>query len=274
MRRSVVAMILVLLLTIVTACASTGNVAKESNAPVIDRIVQRGEIVVGTAGSMPPLNMTTKEGDVVGLDVDLARLIASAMGVQLRLETMPFPELLPAMEAGKIDMIISGMTMTPRRNLKVAFVGPYFKSGKAFLTKVKTIAAAKDASDINSPGTVLVALESSTSQEFVEKLIPKARLVTTRDYDEAINMVINDEAHAMVADYTICAVSVIRYPDKGLLGLVTPITYEPLGIAIPAGDPHLVNWTENLLASLKASGGLDKLKERWFSNGAWLSKLP
>ena len=49
------------------------------------------------------------------------------MGVKLRLATMPFSELLPALEAGRIDMILSDMTMTPERNMKTAFAGPYFR---------------------------------------------------------------------------------------------------------------------------------------------------
>ena len=48
-----------------------------------------------------------------------------------------FGVLLPALQAGKVDMVLSGMTITPDRNLKVAFVGPYFISGKAILTKIK-----------------------------------------------------------------------------------------------------------------------------------------
>ena len=112
---------------------------------MLDGIVQKGELVVGTAASMPPLNMTTKKGEIIGFEIDLARMMASAMGVKLRVEPMEFSKLLPALENGKVDMVLSGMTITPARNLKVAFVGPYFISGKAFLTKIETIAKAKEA---------------------------------------------------------------------------------------------------------------------------------
>lgn len=268
-------LISVFLLFFLTACAEWQMATTTpSSSPVIDRIVERGELVVGTMGNMPPMNMTTKDGDLIGFEVDLVKSIALAMGVKYRFETMPFSELLPALQKGKVDMVLSQMTITPNRNLRVAFVGPYFISGKAFLTKIKTIAEAKDAAQLNSPDTKLVAIKGSTSQAFTEDLIPNATLWTAKDYDEAVKMVIDGEVHAMIADYPICVVSVFRYPEAGLLSVVTPLTYEPIGIAVPAGDPLLVNWLENFMAGLKNSGMFDELKLKWFARGSWLKKLP
>jgi len=266
----------VLALFLLTACAQLqqSHTAGESASPVLDRIQQRGELVVGTMGKMPPLNMTTKTGEIIGMEIDLAKSIANSMGVKPRFEAMAFADLLPALQSGKIDMILSGMTITPQRNLKVAFVGPYFQSGKAFLTKVKTIAAAKDGSEINRAETKLVALRGSTSQAFVEEVIPKATLFVTNDYDEAVKMVLEDKVQAMVADYPICVVSVFRYPEAGLLSVVTPLTYEPLGIAVPAGDPLLVNYLENFLNTMAGSGMLEELRLKWFAKGSWLNELP
>ena len=268
-------MMSILILFFLTACAEFQMATtKPSSSPVIDRIVGRGELVVGTAGNMPPMNMTTKDGDLIGFEIDLVKSIAMAMDVKYRFETMPFSELLSALQKGKVDMVLSQMTITPNRNLKVAFVGPYFISGKAFLTKIKTIAEATEASQLNSPETKLVAIKGSTSQAFAEDLISKATLWTAKDYDEAVKMVINGEVHAMIADYPICVVSVFRYPEAELLSVVTPLTYEPIGIAVPAGDPLLVNWLENFLAGLENTGMLDELQEKWFSKGSWLKKLP
>ena len=174
------------LLLFLTGCAQmNSNTANTAVSPVIDRIQQRQELVVGMAGNMPPLNMTTKEGELIGYEVDLAKAMAKGMGVNAKLAVIPFAELLPALQSGKIDMILSNMTITPKRNLKVAFVGPYFTSGKAFLTKIKTLAMANKTQDLEVKNIKLVALKGSTSQAFVEEAMPDATLVTANGYDEA-----------------------------------------------------------------------------------------
>jgi polar amino acid transport system substrate-binding protein len=267
--------VLASLLLLFTGCAQlNSNTAKSSASPVIDRILQRGELAVGMAGNMPPLNMTTKEGELIGYEVDLAKAMARAMGVRAKLQVIPFAELLPALQSGKIDLIVSNMTITPGRNLKVAFVGPYFTSGKAFLTKIRTIALADEATDIDAKNTKLVALKGSTSQAFVEEAIPDATLVTASNYDEAVQMVLEDKVHAMVADYPICVVSVFRYPNMGLLSVVTTLTFEPIGVGIPAGDPLLVNWIENFMGIAEETGLLEQLKQKWLLRADWLQRLP
>ena len=274
MKRARVVIVLLMALALVFACAHQQTGVNPTATPAFDRIMQRGELVVGTAAEMPAFSMKTKDGEIIGLEADLAKLIAKAMGVKLRFEVMQFSKLLPALEGGKVDMILSYMTITPRRNVKVAFVGPYFVSGKAFLTKIETIARSREATEVNSPKVRLTGLMGSTSQYFVEEVLPKVQFVPAKTYDEAVRMVLQDKVDAMIADYPRCVVSVFQYPDKGLLSVVTPLTYEPYGIAIPAGDPHLINWLENFLDTLDQTGTLDELTARWFEDVSWLNQMP
>jgi polar amino acid transport system substrate-binding protein len=274
MKFAKVLFVTMLTLALVAGCAQMQQGTSRSSAsPVLDRIQKKGELTVGTMGNMPPLNMTSKDGQIFGLEPDLAKMLANAMDVKVKFVTKPFNELLPALQAGQVDMVLSGMTITPQRNLKVAFVGPYFISGKAFLTKTKTMAYAKEAEDVNRPNTKIVALKDSTSQAFAEEYLDKTTLVTTGSYDEAVEMVLRDKVQAMIADYPICVVSVFRYPEAGLLSIVTQLTYEPIGIAVPANDPLMINWTQNTLNSMEESGILDELKLKWFAEGDWLNKL-
>ncbi|MCB2185823.1 MAG: transporter substrate-binding domain-containing protein [Deltaproteobacteria bacterium] len=241
--------------------------------PVLADIAARGELLVGTAAIMPPLSMKSKSGAIIGLEADMARSMGEAMGVKTRFVVMPFADLLPALETGKVDMIISGMTMTPARNMKVAFVGPYFVSGKGILTKTDNLLA-KDPSKLNSPQTRIAVLAGSTSEELVKKELSQASVIPTPDYDTAINMVLNDQVGALVADYPICVVALLRHPGKNLLAVLSPLSYEPLGIALPASDPLLLNWVDNYLAYLAGSGMLDNMQEYWLNDPSWLAELP
>ena len=151
MRRAsgLVAMLVVAVL--VAGSAQLAMAAGGAVSSVLDRIQAKKELVVGTAADMPPLNMTTKEGQIIGLEVDIASLFAAGMGVKLTLKQVKFSDLLPALEAGQVDMVISGMTILPERNLKAAFVGPYFASGKSILTKAANADALSDSEKINNP---------------------------------------------------------------------------------------------------------------------------
>jgi polar amino acid transport system substrate-binding protein len=260
---------------LLSACASVSVTSHSPDATgALATILKRGTIVVGTAGNMPPLNMIDKQGQLFGFEVDMAEDIANGLGVTLKWTPLPFAQLLPALEQGDVDMILSGMTITMQRNRSVAFVGPYIVSGKAFLTKIETIAATKDTDRLNSPQITLTALQNSTSAAFVSEVIPNARLIETENYAQSIQLVLNDKVQAMVADYPICAVTVFRNPGKGLLSVFTPFTYEPLGIGVRASDPHLINWLENFLKIYEGTGRLDTLEAKWFHDGAWLTQLP
>jgi len=265
------AALLAALLVLLIGCSA--SVSSPPSPTTLARIQQRGELVVGTAASMPPLNMTTKTGEIIGFEIDMARAMADAMNVKLRLAPMPFADLLPALSAGSVDVVISGMTMTPQRNMTVAFVGPYFISGKSFLTTTSTLTS-KGSAELNDPAMRIAALRGSTSESFVKETIPKATLVTTKDYDEAINLIQQGKVDIMIADLPACVVTVARYPERGLFALATPLTREPIGIALPGNDPLLVNWTQNWLREIEAGGNLEVMRELWFKNTSWLKQLP
>ncbi len=261
----------VLSVALVLATAVTTEAQNDDSA--LGRIVTSGELRVGMTGSQPPFTVISKDGDLIGYEVELAQLLTDAIGVELKLVQMSFVELLPALEAGDIDAIMSGMTMTPERNIKVAFVGPYVVSGKSILTKSSTLAAVREAGEMDQASVSLAALEGSTSQTYVEEFMPNANLVTTKDYDTAVQMVLDGSVDALVADYPICALTVLRHPNAGLT-LAEPITIEPIGMALPPGDAQLLNLVRNYLSTLQLTGVLKRLQVKWFEDNAWLVLLP
>lgn len=265
MRKTVVLVLVSALLLMAVNIAVAGK--------AMDSILKKGELVVGTTGTQPPLNVANKDGKIIGYDADIARLIAMNLGVKVKFATMPFAELLPALTAGKVDMILSSMTMTLERNRKVAFIGPYYVSGKGILTKTQSIGALQQADGLNKPEFKVAALNNSTSQAFVEQAAPKAQLVLTKSYDEAIDMLLQDKVKAVVADYPFCAFSAFRHQDKGLVSGQSKFTIEPLGIAIPE-DALLINWLGNFVNMLEASGQVKNLTEKWFQKGSWIDDLP
>ena len=243
-----------------------------SAGPIFDGILKKGELVVGITGDQPPLNATSKDGEIIGFDADLARALAKGMNLNVSFSRMPFSELLPALQQGKVDMVVSGVTMTPERNTKVAFVGPYFISGKGILLKTKSVELLKK-EGLNSDKFRVSTLKGSTSQKVVEVLAPKARLTLSDNYAQAIELLLNDKTDAVIADYPFCAYMAVRYADKDLVVGETKLTVEPLGIAMQE-DVLLINAVENSLKALNLSGVMTDLKEQWFESSSWFDQLP
>ena len=177
------------------AIAQTATAGK-----ALSRIQDRGELVLGTSGNMPPMSQKLEDGKVVGFDVDLARLMASGMGVKLTIKTMPFNELLSALEEGDVDVVISNVTVNPQRNMKVAFVGPYMTSGKCVITREERLAKASEAENLNVPETRLAALSGSSSAEFVKVLLPKATLNLVEDFVGGVRMIKAGKVGGLLTD--------------------------------------------------------------------------
>lgn len=239
--------------------------------PVLDQILARGELRIGTTGMQPPMTAIAEDGSIIGVDADLARGLAKAMGLDVVFVTMPFNELLPALEKRKVDLVLSGMTMTTQRNQKVAFVGPYYVSGKGILAKAERYAALKGTTGLDTPKVTIAAVKDSTSLDFTKSLMPKAKLMTPQSLNEAIDLLFNGTVDVIVADFPFCVWSVFSHKEKRLFAGESPLTYEPLGIALPE-DTLLINLVQNYLGQIKDNGQMKKIGKKWFNELSWMNK--
>jgi ABC-type amino acid transport substrate-binding protein len=239
----------------------------------LSRITETGEVRIGTSGDQPPLSMTMRNGELIGLDVALSRVLARSMGVEATFVQLPFGELLDAMDDGRVDMIMSGMTITPERSRRVTFVGPYYISGKSILTRSPELARISLASDLNAARPRIAALAGSTSESFARSKLPDATLVLTPALDPAIQMVIDGRVDLLVADHETCDFAVLRHPDAGLISPATSFTIEPLGIAVPPDDPRFAQLIQLYLNALSERGALEKARRFWFKDPSWVQGL-
>ncbi len=253
-----------LLLAILWLAALPMAVAEPSR---LARIAEKGVLVMGTSGNMPPMTMTGEDGRLSGFDIDIGRLMASMLKVRLEVRRLPFTGLIPALRRGDLDVVISNMTITPQRNMQVAFAGPYLESGKCMLTKDESLARVQG-KDLNVPETRIAVMQGSTSQRFAGILLPQATLIPVAGPLEGVKLVREGKAGGMLTDYPICLYMQARYPDAGFVSVLSLLTYEPIGIALPAGDSLYLNWTENFLKRLEGTETLKELGQRWLGKAA------
>ena len=164
--------------------------------------------------------------------------------------------------------------MTAERSLEAVFVGPYMLSGKSILTNSAEIASTLGADALNRADLTFAALRNSTSVTFVEKRLPKAKLVTVENYDAAIQALTQGEIDGLVADLPACVFMVLRHADENLMTLQAPLTVEPIGIAVPASEIPLQMLLDNYMSAYEDSGFLEMLQVEWLEKDDWVSQVP
>ena len=157
--KRIIALILVTLLTLGCLASCSGAAGKND----LDKVKEAGKIVVGMECAYAPYNWTTSQASDTtvpisnspgsyadGYDVQIAKLIADALDVELEIKAIEWDGLIPALEAGEIDMIIAGMSPTEERKLSIAFSDTYFDSNLVMVVKADgTYASADNIQDFN-----------------------------------------------------------------------------------------------------------------------------
>lgn len=238
-----------------------------------DRIKRSGELRVGMTGDYPPLTARTLDGRLIGLDADLAGALAAILKVKLVLVEMPRGELLEAVRSGDVDIAISGLTMTPRRNLDVAFAGPYYLARKVLLGAPETLEGIENINQLRTRSLRVAAVKGGTSEELVKRSLPDAIHLFAESQNDAVNLVVTGDADLLVADDPVARFALLRNPGANLIMVESTFSAEPIGIAVAPGDPLFVNLVENYLRNLEHIGLLETLRENWFLDDQWIHLL-
>ena len=247
--------------------------ARAADDDAVHRIVASGVLRVGMSTEQPPLNMKDREGQPIGLDVDLATALADSMGLELALIERPFAELLVGLRAGDFDLVISNMTITPTRNAEVAFAGPYLISGATLLTRKELVSDFESDEAIDSRERTFGVRSGSTSEAILTQAFPEARAVAVDDLASLVPKVVAGELDGIFADMPWVRFVLARNPDAGLAEVATPFTTEPIGIALDPDSPLLANLVQNYLNALEYTGMLMRLKAYWLNDGEWTSRV-
>ncbi|MGI9276414.1 MAG: transporter substrate-binding domain-containing protein [Endozoicomonas sp.] len=238
----------------------------------LNEIIERGTLRVGMEAGYMPFEMTDKRGQIVGFDVDVARQMAKAMGVKLELVNTAWDGIIPALLTKKFDIIMSGMTLTPQRNLQINFAEPYIVVGQTILLRKGVEKEIKNYRDLNSSKYIVATKLGTTGEQATKRYLGKAdiRLFET-EADGALEA-LNGKADAFVYDLPFNAIYSSQNPGK-LTHLDTAFTHEPLAWGVRKGDPDFLNWLNNFLRQIKGDGTYDKIYGKWFESSEWQKNL-
>ncbi|MBW2002981.1 MAG: transporter substrate-binding domain-containing protein [Deltaproteobacteria bacterium] len=244
---------------------TTEDLAKEST---IEKILKRGELLVGMEAGYQPFEMQDEKGNIVGFDVDMAYEMGKAIfgkggEKKVKLINTAWEGIIPSLMTYKFDIIMSGMTVLQSRNLKVNFCNPVYYIGQCLLINKKDKDKYKSYKDLNKKGVIITSKLGVTGAFTAERLMPKATLRLFKSEAEGALQVANGLADAFIYDEPQVRVNAAKY-KKDTIGIFEPLTYEPLAWAIRKGDPDFLNWLNNFLAQVRGDGRWDQLKQKWF----------
>ena len=243
------------------------------NAGEIDRIKDKGEIVVSVNKGYPPFCVVGKD-EIIGLDVDLAKLIADYLGVKVKF-IMPdlYKDQIPKLLAGESDIIIAAMTRTVERGLQVAFTEPYFEVSQAALVERDMVTPAANSyfDLVDVPGIRIGVKANTTIENFARELFPAEAIKTFPDHPEAVEALVKGEVDATVHDSPFVQIWAQTHPDLSgrIKPLLAPVTKEYYGFAIRKGDPDFLNWLNLFITQVKIDGTMDLLEHRYFVEMQW-----
>lgn len=269
--KKIATLLLAMLLLITAGCGQTASTGGEDVPSTIDKILANKKIVIGTAPGYAPFEMKDKEGNFIGYDVDLGKAIAEALNVPVEFKQFEFSGIIPALQTGEIDMVISGMTIRGDRALSVSFSNPYYSTGQVLLVPASDTAT-KSWEDIDVKGKKIACSQGTTGALLAKQIYKNATVVDYPDFPTAGMALIQEQADAIVYDEP--AIRTYEIMNEGKVrGVYDLISVENLGIAVQHNDLETVQWLNSFLESYRNSPKDLASIEKWFKSTDWMDNV-
>lgn len=227
-----------------------------------DSAATKSVLRVGLTANYPPL-VEIQSGKLVGIEVDLAHEVGKDLDKRMEFVEIPWDKLIPALVDGQIDVIMSGMSITPERAQKIAFTEPYLHIGQMAITRLAEIQKLGSLSDLlNAP--ITVGFEADTTGEtFVMNNMRNAKPRSLASIDAGIAALRSHEIDAFIHDAPTAwrIGSDPAYHD--LIGLYWPLTDENLGWGVRIADPGLLAALNQQITIMKKDGRLSRITRKW-----------
>ncbi|MBF1050335.1 transporter substrate-binding domain-containing protein [Peptostreptococcus sp.] len=263
--KKLVALGLVAVLAVgLVGCGNKSSDNSGGNQTALEQIKKNKKLVVATSPDYPPFEFMVSENGkskIVGADIDLAQKIADKLGVELELKAMDFDALVPALQAGKVDMVITGMTPNEKRKKAVDFSDIYFKGENAVIVNAKD--AGKFTSEDQLKKAKLGVQKGSTQETYVKDNLKVTNYKALVAVPDLIADMKNGNIDAVVLNSKVAGINVTKYDGIKVvenLKLTSGGDEEAMAVAIKKGDnADLIKLTNEVIKGLQDSGEYDKI---------------
>lgn len=255
-----------LTLVFVTGC---GQGASENTKPAavkslnaLERIQDRGKLIIATSGNYRPVTFTNASGELEGSDIEVAKLLAEGLGVEVEFVTGNISGLIPGMVSGKFDLVMSGLMTTEERKKTINFSTPYGYDGTIAVT-LDSNTTVQDISKLE--GFVAGVIGGSAHQPNVEAIGSYKSLKEYPGNAEAFADLKNGRVD-VYGTGRIVANDFIRNDEKEPKLKLVGDVYNPLDIAVgmPHDEPELKKAIDEIIEEKREDGTLAQIEDKWF----------
>jgi len=235
---------------------------------VIEEVQDRGVLRVGL-GLFAPWSACDADGELIGFEIDVATRLAEDMGVEVEFVRTDWNYIIPALIAEEFDVIISGMTILPERNLKVNFTSSYNQTGIFLVANTVRTVGLKTLEDFNSSSVTIATRRGSSAIPAIKNFFPDA-MVQLYDTDTAVReAVVSGMVDAAAAFASTGNTWVEDNPNTLNLPFEEQFASEVLAIAVRKRDHDALNFFNSWIAIRKADGWLEQHRQYWFDTQDW-----
>lgn len=220
------------------------------------------ELRVGMDLSYPPFETIDEKGEPAGVSVEIAKALGEKLGMPVRIEAMPFTGLIPALQTGRVDCVISSMTETEERRKSVDFSDPYLSIGLALLVPAQSpITSVKD---MDQPGKRVVVRQGTTGEVWARNNLAQAQVLAVEKEGSAVQEIIQGKADAFIYDQMSVWQNAQKNPQTK--ALLEPIRKENWAIGLRQNEPNLKAEVNAFLKEYREQGGFEKLGDRFLGD--------
>ena len=233
-----------------------------------NKIRERGILRVGVS-PFTPWVFKGKDGKLAGFEIDVAKKLSKDMGVTPKFISYDWEKLIPALNKGKIDIIIAGMAITPQRALKVNFSSPYAISGISLATNIERTKHIKSVEELNHRSIKIGVVSETVSEELARRIFNKASVTAFKKSNAAEKAIVNGKIHAYLEANPIPRFIALDHPKKVDVPLSEPLLGTRAGFAINKGDPDFLNFLNSWVVAREADTWLPSTHDYWFKTLKW-----
>lgn len=260
-KKSFVFMLMLLSCAILFSGCSKGGEQAKQQAPT--GTLDKKELVVGMSLDFPPFETTDANGNPTGVGVDMAYDLGKYLGKDIRIENLARSGFIPALQTGKIDMIISSMTITEERKQSIDFSKPYAKGWMALL--INKNSPVNEVKDLNVKGRKIAVHKGTVAYNYAQKNLTNCEVLLFDDVNSCILEVVQGKADAMIYD------QITVYDTWKKNEATTRVNLTPIddklnwGVGIRKEDKELTEKVNAFIDEYKKQGGFDRLGDKYLS---------